>query len=462
MNESVQNNLLATGPIGRLIARFAIPSMVAMLVNALYNIVDQIFIGQAIGYMGNGAANVVLLITLITLSISMLLGDGAAAWFSLKLGQGNKEEAKKGAGTAIASIIIVSLLCTVIGLVFLEPIIRLMGGTELLLPLAKKYAVPTLLALPFIMISTTLNALIRTDGSPRFAMASMITGAIVNGCLDPLFIFVFGWGIEGAAAATFCGQLVSLIISLSYLKRFKQIKLTRDCFRIKFKMLFTICSLGVSSFIDQIAFTLVLAVNNNLIVHYGAMSPYGSEIPLTAYGIAMKVQEILFTVLLGLAIGMQPIVGFNYGAGKFRRVKKAYLFAVGVGTAISIAATIIFVFFPEPIIAMFGTAENPLYLEFSKKFFSTYFLVYIFFGFQTITGVFFQAIGKPLQASVIALSYQLVFKILSALILTAFMGLNGILWSGPIADICIFIMALAFVIPCLRKISRLTERSNIS
>lgn len=445
IEQSQEENILGTGSIGGLIAKFAIPSVTAMLINALYNILDQIYIGRGVGYYGNGAANVVLLITLVALALSMLLGDGAAAYFSLSLGAGEPEKAAKGAGTAIVTVTVVSGAVLFICLTFLEPIIRLFGGTDALMPYAKEYGYIIVLGLPFVMIGTAINSLIRADGNPKFAMAAMITGAVINACLDPVFIFGFKWGIKGAALSTLIGQFITFAMGIFYLGKFKSVGLSRSMFRLRIPVVGKICALGVSSFIDQLAFTLVMAVNNNLIVYYGGMSAYGSEIPLTAYGIAMKVQEILFTVLLGLAIGMQPVVGYNYGAKKYDRVKKAFFLTVKVGTCISVAATALFVFCPEPIIHLFGSKDNLLYMEFSKRFFQTYFLVYIFFGFQTITGVFFQAIGKPVQAAAISLSYQLGFKIFSAIILTSVMGLDGVLWSGPIADSLIFILAAGLV-----------------
>ena len=449
-----QENQLATGKIGRLILKFAVPSVAAMLVNALYNIVDQIFIGHAVGYLGNGAANIVLLITMMTLALSLLIGDGAAAFYSLSLGAGETSRAGKGAGNAVVSITVISILATIAGLCFLEPILRLLGCTDVILPYAMEYAPIVVLGLPFIMISTSLNSLIRADGSPRYAMASMILGAVVNACLDPVLIFGLGWGIRGAAAATLIGQLVSFLLSVAYLRKFQWSRLEKSCFRPELKIIGKICTLGISSFIDQIAYTMVMAVNNNLIVKYGAVSAYGSEIPLTAYGISMKVQEILFTVLLGIAIGMQPIVGYNYGAKRYARVRQAYWMAIGIGTAVSAAATVLFVCFPESIIRMFGSQENGLYLEFAKKFFRIYFLLYLFFGFQTISGIFFQAIGKPARAAALSLSYQLVFKIVPAVILSALIGLDGVLWSGPAADAMAFGLGLCMVTVQMRELKR--------
>lgn len=451
----MKEHQLGTEKVGKLIAKFAIPSVVSMLVNALYNIVDQIFIGRGVGYLGNGAANVVLLITTITLSLSLLMGDGAAAYVSLRLGEGKREDAAKAAGNSFTAVLFGSILTMLAVLFFLKPIVRLLGATDVILPYALDYGRIVSLGLVFIMVSTTLNSVIRADGSPRWAMASMAVGAIINGCLDPLFIFGFGWGIKGAAWATVIGQLVSFLISICYLWRFKSVHMTKKCFCLRTNMLWDICKLGTTSFIGQGAFVLVMAVNNNLLVHYGAQSVYGSEIPLTAYGISMKVQEILYTVVLGIAIGMQPVVGYNYGAKKYRRVRHAYAIAVFAGTIVSAAALMMFECFPEAIVRLFGLPDNPLYLEFSVRFFRVYFCLYLFFGFLTITGVFSQAIGKAGQAAVLSLSYQLVFKIGFALVLCAWMGLDGVLWSGPFADGIVFAIAGIMVYRQLKRIRSL-------
>ncbi|MBC8569233.1 MATE family efflux transporter [Zongyangia hominis] len=449
-----KENRLGTGSIGGLIARYAIPSVIAMLVGALYNIVDQVFIGHSVGYLGNGAANVVGLLTLSGLAVAVLLGDGTAADYSLNLGKGDKGAAAEAVGSMAVALFVLSAAVLVVGSVFLTPILRLFGGTDAILPLALRYGRIIVLGLPLAIISTALNAVIRADGSPRYAMTSMIAGAVANTCMDPLFIFGFGWGIEGAALSTVLAQLLSFFISLSYFRHFQEIKVTRDIFHVSRRTLGRIAALGIPTFLDQVTFTLVMAVSNNLIVHYGALSPYGREIPLTAFGLAMKVQEILFTVILGIAIGMQPVVGYNYGAKKFPRVRQAYRVAVTAAIVLSIAATVVFVFFPEPLVRIFGSQEETLYLEFSKKFFQTYFCMYIFFGFEMVTGILFQAMGKPRQAAAISLLYQVVFKIGSALLLTAAVGLDGVLLSGPVSDILIFLVCLVMLdiqLKALRK-----------
>lgn len=454
-----QENSLATGQIGRLIARFAIPSVIAMVVNSLYNIVDQIFIGQGIGYLGNGATNVVFLITLITLSLSLLFGDGAAAFFSLRLGEGKKDLAAKGVGSMALALCALSLLCLGACALFLQPILRLFGATDQIMPLAYDYGRIIIIGLPFIMLSTALNAVIRADGSPKFAMASMISGAAVNLLLDPLLIFSFGWGIQGAAVATVTGQAVSFSLSVSYLPRMKQVRLTRKSFSISFPVTGRIMALGSSSFIDQISFALVMAVNNNLIVHYGAQSAYGSEIPLTSFGIAMKVQQILFAVVLGISVGMQPVTGFNYGAQNYARVKKACRVAIGCASTACLAGTIVFLCLPGPLMQLFGSPDSTLFTAFSEKFFRTYFLLVIFLGFQTVMGIFFQSIGRPLRAAVISVSYQIVFRIGCAVLLSALWGLDGVLWSGPLADLLTFLLAVPLGLSVLKEMKE-AERAR--
>lgn len=456
INGSQENNL-ATDKIGRLIARFAIPSVVAMTVNSLYNIVDQIFIGQGVGYLGNGATNVVFLITLVTLSLSLLFGDGTAAFFSLRLGEGKNELAAKAVGGMVTALGALSLLCLGVCVFFLEPVLHIFGATDAIMPLASDYGRIIIWGLPFIMASTALNAVIRADGSPKFSMFSMVSGAAVNLLLDPLFIFSFEWGVQGAAAATIIGQAVSFFLSVSYLPRLKQVRLTRKSFRFSFPVTGRAMALGISSFIDQISFTLVMAINNNLIVHYGAQSVYGSEIPLTAFGIAMKVQQILFAVVLGIAVGMQPVAGFNYGAQNYARVKKACYIAIGGATAACLLGTAVFLCLPGPLTQMFGSPGNTLYTAFSEKFFRTYFLLVVFLGFQTVAGVFFQSIGKPLRAAAVSLSYQIMFRIGSAVLLSSLWGLDGVLWSGPLADLLTFLLAFFLLWTELRLLGRLEK-----
>lgn len=313
----------ATEPIGRLILKFAVPSVIALLVNSLYNIVDQIFIGWGVGYLGNGATNIVFPITIIALALSMMIGNGGAAYLSLKLGEGEVSAAKKGVGNAVTLVVIVSVLLAVIFIVLINPILTLFGATDVLRPYALDYGYIIGVGLPFMMISASINSMIRADGSPKYAMFSMVIGAILNVILDPVLIFMFHMRVQGAAIATVIGQVASFVVSVVYLPQFKTIHLDAPAFRLNGRTCGNIVTFGLSSFITQFAITIVMALTNNLLAVYGESSIYGAEIPLTATGIVMKVNQIMIAILLGIATGAQPIIGFNYGAKNFKRVRQA-------------------------------------------------------------------------------------------------------------------------------------------
>lgn len=337
----------STEPIGRLIAKFAIPCVISLLVNSLYNIVDQIFIGWGVGYLGNGATNVVFPITIIALALSLMIGDGGAAYLSLKLGEGDLASAKKGVCNAIAMVTVVSIVLMAVFLIFINPILNLFGATDTLRPYALEYGYVIGIGLPFMMIPAAINSIIRADGSPKYAMFSMVIGAVINTIFDPVFIFVFHMGVRGAAIATVMGQVASFIVSVVYMPRFKSVHLDAQSFLPQARTCGNILSFGISSFITQFAITIVMALTNNLLADYGAASIYGSEIPLTATGIVMKVNQILISILVGISVGTQPIIGFNYGAKNFMRVKKALDIALVVSEIISIIAFLIFQFAPH-------------------------------------------------------------------------------------------------------------------
>ena len=296
----------STEPIGRLIAKFAIPCVISLLVNSLYNIVDQIFIGWGVGYLGNGATNVVFPITIIALALSLMIGDGGAAYLSLKLGEGDLASAKKGVCNAIAMVTVVSIVLMAVFLIFINPILNPFGATDTLRPYALEYGYVIGIGLPFMMIPAAINSIIRADGSPKYAMFSMVIGAVINTIFDPVFIFVFHMGVRGAAIATVMGQVASFIVSVVYMPRFKSVHLDAQSFLPQARTCGNILSFGISSFITQFAITIVMALTNNLLADYGAASIYGSEIPLTATGIVMKVNQILISILVGISVGGYP------------------------------------------------------------------------------------------------------------------------------------------------------------
>lgn len=435
----------STEPIGRLIAKFAIPCVISLLVNSLYNIVDQIFIGWGVGYLGNGATNVVFPITIIALALSLMIGDGGAAYLSLKLGEGDVESAKKGVGNAVAMVTIVSIVLLVVFLVFIDPILTLFGATDVLRSYALEYGYVIGIGLPFMMIPAAVNSMIRADGSPKYAMFSMALGAVINTILDPVFIFIFQMGVRGAAIATVIGQVATFLVSVAYLFRFKTFRLARASLRLHGKTCKKVLSLGISSFITQIAITIVMALTNNLLADYGADSIYGSEIPLTAMGIVMKVNQILISILVGISTGAQPIIGFNYGAKNFARVKKAFDIALVASEVVAILAFLIFQFAPMSVVSLFGSEEG-LYNEFAVMSFRIFLLLCPLTGFQTVAAIYLQAIGKPAESALLSLSRQIIFFVPTAVILPMFMGVTGVLWTGPVADGLAFVLALVLIV----------------
>lgn len=435
----------ATEPIGRLIVKFAVPSVIALLVNSLYNIVDQIFIGWGVGYLGNGATNIVLPITIIALALSMMIGNGGAAYLSLKMGEGEVETAKKGVGNAVTLVTIVSILLAVIFLVWIDPILTLFGATDVLRPFALEYGFIIGAGLPFMMISAAINSMIRADGSPKYAMLSMVIGAIINVILDPVFIFVFQMGVKGAAIATIIGQVASFVVSVLYMPHFKSVQLNKSSFAPCAKVSVNIVIFGLSSFITQFAITIVMALTNNLLAKYGAQSVYGAEIPLTATGIVMKVNQIMIAILLGIATGTQPIIGYNYGAKSYHRVKKALEISLIASEIVSVAAFLIFQFAPMSVVSLFGSEEG-LYNEFAVKAFRIFLMLCPLTGFQTIAAVYLQAVGKPVKSAILSLARQITFFVPTALILPIFLGVEGVLWTGPVADGLAFLLSLAFLL----------------
>ena len=453
-----EENILGYEKIGKLIKKFSIPCIISLLVNSLYNIVDQIFIGWGVGYIGNGATNVVFPITMLCLAFALMFGDGSSAYLSLKLGEKNKKEASKGVLNGILiSVIVAVLLCAII-IGFLPQILNLFGCTEALRNDAMGYGFFVALGLPFMMIGTTLNSIIRADGSPKYSMASMVTGAILNIILDPIFIFVFKMGVEGAAIATTISQFVTFAMNVAYLRRLKTIKITKKDIRLKPSVVLKVSMLGISSFITQMSIVLVIAFENNLLGKYGAESEFGSEIPITVLGIVMKISQILNSIIIGIAVGAQPILGYNYGAQNYDRVRKALKYVLGLSLIVSTIAFLLFQLIPDKLILIFGSG-NELYIEFACYAFRTYLMLCICNGIQIPAGIFFQAIGKGVKSAVISLSRQILFLIPAMVIFGATFGIHGILYAEPLADGLAFVVASVLLILQVRKLKNV-ENSN--
>ena len=435
-----EQNILGTEKIGKLIRKFSVPCIISLLVNSLYNIVDQIFIGWGVGYLGNGATNVVFPLTMVCLAFSLMFGDGASAYLSLKLGEKKKEEASKGVANGIALSVITAIILCVGILVFLPQLLNVFGCTDTLKEYALGYGYSIAIGLPFMMIGTTLNSIIRADGNPKYAMISMVSGAILNIILDPIFIFVFKMGVKGAAIATILSQILTFTINIVYIKKFKTITVSKDKFKLQMNVGKKVSALGISSFITQMSFVFVMAIENNLLVKYGTVSKFGSEIPITVLGIVMKISQILNSIIIGIAVGAQPILGYNYGAGKYDRVKKTLKTVLGLSLVISTIAFILFQTIPDKLISIFGSGDEN-YMEFACLAFRTYLMLCICNGVQIPSGIFFQAIGKSVKSAILSLSRQIILLIPSMIILGRIFGINGVLSAGPVADGVAFLMA---------------------
>lgn len=448
--DTTTGNELAIKPVGKLVVKYAIPSIISLVVTALYNIVDQIFIGNAVGYLGNGATNVVFPITIIQHGLAMLLGCGCGAFLNIRLGQGKQRDAEKGVGNTIVVLIAMAIILTVLCYAFVEPLVRLFGATEGILPYALDYGKIIIVGFPFVIMYTGFNQIIRADGNPHMAMISMLSGAILNVILDYIFVFVLPWGVKGAALATIIGQAVSFFISLIFIFKLKHVKLDRKCFRMEGRIIGDVVGIGTSSFITQAAIVVYTAVMNNVLVQYGAQSVYGSDIPIAAIGVVMKVNAVLINIVIGIVIGGQPLISYNYGAKNFKRVKQAFKTVVLLSIIISIFAFIAFQLFPEGISEIFGK-ENEMYTEFAVKCFRIVLLLCIPNAFQLVSGIFIQSIGKPTLAILISLSRQLIFLIPAILIMSHFFGIEGALWGFPLADALAFILAVICTICELNK-----------
>ena len=440
-----EENILGKEKISKLIKKFSIPCIISLLVNSLYNIVDQIFIGQGVGYLGNGATNVVFPLVMIGLAFSLMFGDGASAYLSLKLGEKKKDEAKIGIGNGIALCVITSVIFCAVTLIFLPVFLKIFGCTDNLRDYAMTYGRIIAIGFPFSMIGTTLNSIIRADGSPKYSMASMLAGAILNTILDPIFIFVFHKGVAGAAIATFISQILTFVLNVAYIKRFKSIKLDRDSIKLRPNVCKKVSALGISSFITQMSIVCVMTAENNLLGKAGAESKFGAEIPITVLGIVMKISQILNSIIIGIAAGSQPIFGYNYGAKKYDRVKQALKIVLGSSLVISTIAFILFQTIPDKLIAIFGSGDEN-YMEFACLAFRTYLFLCIFNGIQIPSGIFFQAIGKSTKSAILSLSRQIVILIPSMIILSHIFGLMGVLYAGPVADGIAFVLAAILLI----------------
>lgn len=426
-------NPLGTEKIGNLLMKFAIPSIIAMMVSSLYNIVDQFFIGRSVGMLGNAATNVAFPLTITCTALALLCGIGGAANFNLSMGRREQEKAVSFVGGAIGMMLLLGIGLAIIVRIFLRPFMVAFGATDRVLDYALLYTRITSLGFPFLIVTTGGSNLIRADGSPKYAMICTLTGAIMNTVLDPLFIFTFDMGIAGAAWATIIGQVVSGIMVLGYLTRFKTVHIPLKTLLPSKASWMPIFSLGIAPFFNQIAMMIVQIVMNNTLTYYGEQSSYGSEIPMACAGIISKVGMIFFAIVIGISQGIQPIISFNYGAGNGKRVKETYKKALTAAIAISTVAFLLFQCFPRQIIAIFGSGSEAYY-TFAEKFFRIYLFFTFINGIQPITANTFTSIGKSGKGVFLSLTRQIIFLLPLLIILPIFMGIHGVMYAAPVAD----------------------------
>lgn len=446
-------NPLGSEPVSSLLRRFAIPSVIAMLVSALYNMVDQLFIGHSIGVLGNAATNVAFPLSMVCTSIGLLCGIGGAANFNLCMGRREPEHAKSYVGSAISMLAILGVILCVAVQLFLRPMMLLFGATPDVIDYACTYTRITSIGFPFLIVTIGGSNLIRADGSPKFSMLCNLVGAIVNTILDPLFIFVFHMGMAGAALATITGQILSFALVVFYLRGFKTLPLSLSDLKPNMACWARIAALGATPAFNQVAMMVVQIVMNNTLTYYGSNSVYGSDIPLACAGIISKVNMLFFSFVIGISQGLQPIVSFNFGAQKYDRVKDAYKKAVFAATAISIVAFLCFQLFPRQIIGIFGSGSEE-YLHFAER----YFRIFLFFtflnGIQPVSSNFFTSIGAPKKGIFLSLTRQIIFLLPLLLIFPYLFGIDGVMYTAPIADLAAASVSIVMVV---REFKIMTE-----
>lgn len=447
------NNPLGVQPVNRLLSQFAIPSIISMLVGSLYNIVDQFFIGQRVGELGNAATNIAFPLSTSCLALALLIGIGGSSAFNLAMGSGHEKRAVNIMGNAVVLLAGSGLVLSIITLLFLKPLLLFFGSPKSVLPYAMEYTKITAFGFPFLLLSTGGGHLIRADGRPRITMLCNLVGAVLNTILDALFVFGLNLGMSGAALATIIGQIVSGALAIGYLMHGKTVTIRRENLRIKWENVTRIASLGMAPCSNQVAMMVVQIIMNQSLKHYGSHSIYGENIPIACAGIITKVNMIFMSFVIGLSQGLQPIASFNYGAGKKGRVKEAYIKAISIGAVLAVIAFFMFQFFPRQIISIFGDGSE-LYYQFAIR----YFHVFLFFTFvnfmQPITSNFFTAIGKPKVGSFLALTRQILFLLPLILLFPLFLGIDGIMCAGPVADCLAAVVCFIMVYRELRNFNQ--------
>lgn len=461
--EQKSNAFLETEKVGKLMRKYSIPCIISLLVAALYNIVDQIFIANAdyLGSYGNAANTVVFPLTVCALAIAVMIGDGCCAFVSISLGANKKDDAHRSIGNAIVLCVISSIVLTAVYLIFMDQILTLFGGrvNNETFANAKEYFFWISLGVPFYMFGQAINPIIRSDGSPKFAMAATVCGAVANIILDPIFIFCFKWGMMGAAVATVIGQILTAILSIWYLFHMKAVKLGKDSFKLRGSLMKRFLPLGITSFLAQISLVVSMAAVQNMCTKYGArdeifgLAEY-AQIPLAVLGIVMKFFQIVISIAVGLAAGCIPVVGYNIGAGRKDRAKSLFSYLLISEAVVGAAALLIVEIFPRQLIALFGAAhESVYYTDFAVKSFRVYLCMMVLATVNKGTFIYLQSLGKAVASTIISLTREVIFGVGFALFLPVFFGLDGLLYSFPVADILTFVIAIVVIMRTYKELN---------
>lgn len=449
---------LGKDKINKLILSFSIPCVISMLINSIYNIVDQIFIGKGVGTLGNAATNVIFPLIIIFNAVAGLIGNGAAANLSLKLGEKNKKAAAKSIGQAVSLTIILSIVISGIAYIFLPQLVYLFGCTESVYKYAVDYGRIIVIGAPFMLIYSSFSSIIRADGSPKYSMIMLVIGAIINIILDPIFIFGFNMGVKGGALATIIGQIVSFVIAIIYLFKIKSVKLTKNDFKLD-KDVFRILALGISSFITQATILVLFIFMNNILTKLGANTKFGADIPLSVYGVISKINSLYISTVLGISIGSQPIIGFNYGAGNKFRVKETIRKVLIINFIIGIIFNLLFVLFPKQITGIFISSNDVsynLFMEFAVLMCHSFLLVISLNALEMTTSIVIQSLGNVVKSTAVTFIRQIILLIPISLIL-AFVfnkGIYGVLYAGCIADVLCFIITIFIIKSEYKKLGK--------
>ena len=462
--EQRTNAYLATEPIGKLMRRYSLPCVISLLVAALYNIVEQIFIANApeLGSYGNAANTVVFPLTVVALAIAVMIGDGACAFVSILLGKGERDEAASAIGNAITLTVLSSVAVTAIYLIGANGLLTVFGGrvNDETFRLAREYFFTITLGMPFYMFGQAMNPIIRSDGSPRFAMLSTLAGAVFNIIFDPIFIFGFHWGMFGAALATILGQIITALLALWYLMHMRAVRLARASFQPNGSVVRRSLALGLTSLLSQLSLVAAMAAVNNMIRAAGAQHPVFSQpeyaqIPMAVVGIVMKFFQIVISICVGMAAGCIPVAGYNIGAGRKDRARRLFILLLTAEAILGGVALIIVEIFPRQLIAIFGAAnESAFYTEFAIRAFRIYLCLMPLATVNKGTFIYLQAIGKAVPSTVISLVREVVFGVGFALLLPRFFGLDGVLYSMPVSDLLTFIIAFIVIRRTMKELQR--------